>query len=78
MNDFKMRIGFNIGNVIAGAIGQERPQFDIWGDTVNLASRMESTGVEDKIQVNEQTAEVLTELGFTVEKRSGKLDHRFE
>ena len=71
MNDFKMRIGLNCGNLISGAIGQERPHHDIWGDTVNCASRMESTGCIDKIQVTESTALILMGLGYNLEKRPG-------
>lgn len=37
--------------MIAGVIGAQKPQYDIWGNTVNVASRMDSTGVLDKIQV---------------------------
>ena len=44
LNDFKMRIGLNCGDLIAGAIGEERPHHDIWGDTVNCASRMRRVG----------------------------------
>lgn len=43
--------GINHGPVIAGVIGARKPQYDIWGNTVNVASRMESTGEMGKIQV---------------------------
>lgn len=45
-------LGINIGSVVAGVIGARKPQYDIWGNAVNVASRMDSTGVLDKIQVN--------------------------
>ncbi|XP_043199303.1 adenylate cyclase type 5-like, partial [Amphibalanus amphitrite] len=49
-NNFKIRVGLNIGPVVAGVIGSRKPQYDIWGNAVNVASRMDSTGVLDKIQ----------------------------
>ncbi|XP_066479800.1 adenylate cyclase type 2 [Tiliqua scincoides] len=63
-NDFKLRVGINHGPVIAGVIGAQKPQYDIWGNTVNVASRMDSTGVLDKIQVTEETQNVLQTLGY--------------
>lgn len=45
-------LGINVGPVVAGVIGARRPQYDIWGNTVNVASRMDSTGVQGKIQVS--------------------------
>uniref|UniRef100_A0A672QT62 adenylate cyclase n=1 Tax=Sinocyclocheilus grahami TaxID=75366 RepID=A0A672QT62_SINGR len=50
-NTFRLRVGINHGPVIAGVIGARKPQYDIWGNTVNVASRMESTGELGKIQV---------------------------
>lgn len=43
---------------MAGVIGARKPQYDIWGNTVNVASRMDSTGVPDRIQVSANTATV--------------------
>lgn len=45
-------LGINVGPVVAGVIGARRPQYDIWGNTVNVASRMDSTGVQGRIQVS--------------------------
>ncbi|CAH0694353.1 unnamed protein product [Spodoptera exigua] len=53
---FKLRIGLNHGPVIAGVVGAQKPQYDIWGNTVNVASRMDSTGIMGRIQVTEDTA----------------------
>uniref|UniRef100_A0A8C5EAF0 adenylate cyclase n=1 Tax=Gouania willdenowi TaxID=441366 RepID=A0A8C5EAF0_GOUWI len=63
-NDFRLRIGINHGPVIAGVIGAQKPQYDIWGNSVNVASRMETTGVLGKIQVTEETSDILTTLGY--------------
>ncbi|HEY9887172.1 MAG TPA: adenylate/guanylate cyclase domain-containing protein, partial [Candidatus Obscuribacterales bacterium] len=56
---FVMRIGINTGPVIAGVIGQKKFIYDLWGDTVNIASRMESTGIAGEIQVTQSTYEAL-------------------
>jgi adenylate cyclase 9 len=66
--DLILRIGFNSGDITAGVIGTTKLYYDIWGDAVNIASRMESTGVEGKIQVSKKTMEVLAEW-YDFEKR---------
>ncbi|WP_008310402.1 adenylate/guanylate cyclase domain-containing protein [Leptolyngbya sp. PCC 6406] len=48
---FRLRIGINLGPVIAGVIGMRKFAYDLWGDTVNMASRMETTGEAGRIQV---------------------------
>ncbi|XP_072633727.1 adenylate cyclase type 1 isoform X2 [Canis lupus baileyi] len=58
-NDFVLRVGINVGPVVAGVIGARRPQYDIWGNTVNVASRMDSTGVQGRIQVTEEVHRLL-------------------
>ena len=50
-----LRIGINTGAVVAGVIGEQKFIYDLWGDTVNTASRMESHGVENCIQLSEST-----------------------
>ncbi|NP_001191535.1 adenylate cyclase [Aplysia californica] len=67
-NNFELRVGINVGPVVAGVIGARKPQYDIWGNTVNVASRMESTGVSSKIQVTEEVYAVLKSV-FTFECR---------
>nr|XP_016852043.1 PREDICTED: adenylate cyclase type 3 [Anolis carolinensis] len=68
-NNFMLRIGMNKGAVLAGVIGARKPHYDIWGNTVNVASRMESTGVMGNIQVVEETHLVLKEYGFRFVRR---------
>ncbi|XP_042699023.1 adenylate cyclase type 5 isoform X3 [Chrysemys picta bellii] len=68
-NNFQMKIGLNIGPVVAGVIGARKPQYDIWGNTVNVASRMDSTGVPDRIQVTTDMYQVLAANGYQLECR---------
>jgi class 3 adenylate cyclase len=64
----KLRVGINSGPVVAGVIGKSKYIYDLWGDTVNLASRMESGGVPDMIQVTRPVYEKLKDQ-FAFEPR---------
>ncbi|MBV8140677.1 MAG: adenylate/guanylate cyclase domain-containing protein, partial [Verrucomicrobia bacterium] len=66
--DLHLRIGLNSGPVIAGVIGTKKFIYDLWGDTVNLASRMESAGVPDRIQVTRSVYEQLKD-SFQLQSR---------
>ena len=57
--DIHIRIGIHTGEVIAGIIGRNKYAFDLWGDTVNTASRMESHGIPDRIQVSSEFRDLL-------------------
>lgn len=59
--DFILRIGYNFGDVTAGVIGTSKLYYDIWGDAVNIASRMDSTGVPKRIQVGEACLPILSD-----------------
>lgn len=61
--------GINIGPVVAGVIGSRKPQYDIWGNAVNVASRMDSTGQLDKIQVTQELYEILQTKGYPLSCR---------
>lgn len=56
-NDLSMRFGLHSGSVTAGVLKGDRARFQLFGDTVNTASRMESTGMKSRIHVTEETAE---------------------
>lgn len=63
-----LRVGIDSGPVIAGIIGRNKFSYDLWGDTVNIASRMESNGLAGKIQVSENTWNILKDK-FTFTER---------
>ncbi len=66
MKYWDIRIGIHTGTVVAGVVGQKKLSYDIWGDTVNTASRMESSGEAGKINISGTTYEFVKEF-FTCE-----------
>jgi class 3 adenylate cyclase len=59
MHQLSIRIGIHTGPAVAGIIGIKKFAYDVWGDTVNIASRMESSGLPGKIQLSEETADIV-------------------
>ena len=76
MKYWDIRIGIHTGTVVAGVVGQKKLSFDIWGDTVNTASRMESSGEAGKINISGTTYEFVKEF-FTCEYR-GKMPVKYK
>ncbi|XP_043064590.1 adenylyl cyclase X E-like [Drosophila ficusphila] len=77
-------IGISSGEIMAGVVGASQPHYDIWGNPVNMASRMESTGLPGHIQVTEESAKVLQEFdihctyrGLTFVKGRGNIPTYF-
>lgn len=67
---FRMRVGIHTGPVVAGIVGVKKFQYDIWGDTVNIASRMESHGEAGRVNISGDTYDLLKEhQGFRFESR---------
>ena len=80
---FEIRIGCHTGSVVAGIVGIKKFAYDIWGDTVNIASRMESTGEPGKINISGSTYELVkdtftcTHRGKIEAKNKGMIDMYF-
>lgn len=66
--DIKVRIGINSGPVIAGVMGIKKFSYDLWGDSVNTASRMETSGVPGEIHITSETYKLISDK-YTVNKR---------
>ena len=64
----EIRVGINTGPLVGGVIGETKFHYDLWGDTVNTASRMESHGMPGRIQITESTFELLKD-DFECERR---------
>jgi len=76
MKNWDIRIGIHTGTVIAGVVGHKKLSYDIWGDTVNIASRMESSGEAGKINISGTTHEFVKEF-FDCEYR-GKMPVKYK
>ncbi len=73
---WELRIGVHTGPVISGVIGQKKLSFDIWGDTVNIASRMESSGVANEINITGVTNQLTKE--FFINEYRGKMPVKYK
>jgi class 3 adenylate cyclase len=82
-NYFDIRIGIHTGPLVAGVVGDKKFAFDIWGDTVNTASRMEQTSEPNKINISHSTYELIREKyhctyrGEKAAKNKGKIEMYF-
>lgn len=80
---FEVRIGIHTGTVVAGIVGVKKYAYDIWGDTVNMASRMESTSAAGKINISNSTYELIQQeflcsyRGLINAKNKGEIDMYF-
>ena len=75
---WEIRIGLHSGDLIAGVVGIKRFAYDIWGDTVNVAAHMESSGEVGKVNVSETTYEAIAEFFVTEYRGKVKAKHKGE
>lgn len=73
---FEVRIGINTGPVIAGVVGTKKFAYDIWGDTVNIAARMETTGETGKVNIAENTYQLIKDTFHCTYR--GEVDVRYK
>jgi len=66
--DFTVRIGINSGPVVAGVVGKKKYAYDLWGDTVNVASRMEASGAPGLIHISESTRRLIRDKFDTIKR----------
>ncbi len=80
---WNLRLGIHTGELIAGVVGKQKFAYDIWGDTVNVASRMESAGKVNKVNISRSTFNFIKHLfdctfrGQIMVKHKGKIDMFF-
>jgi class 3 adenylate cyclase len=80
---WELRLGINTGPVVAGVVGRKRVAYDIWGDTVNIASRMEQSGYVGMVNISGATYEYIKDFfdcnyrGKVEAKNLGKVDMYF-
>jgi class 3 adenylate cyclase len=80
---WKLRVGIHTGGLITGVVGEKKFAFDVWGDTVNIAARMESSGEVGKVNISESTYELVkdyfefTSRGMIEVKNKGKIKMYF-
>src|SRR5437762_7384359 len=83
MEAWEIRIGVHVGPVVAGVVGKKKYAYDIWGSTVNIASRMESNGTPGRVNISAATYEMIkhqfecSHRGKIYAKNLGDLDMYF-
>ncbi len=75
---FEIRIGIHTGNVVAGIVGIKKFAYDIWGDTVNIASRMESSGEAGKVNISDSTFELVKDKFVCIHRGKIQAKHKGE